>query len=70
MPSTTAARRPPLAVDGPAAAELLGIGYTTLRRRIADGTIRAVRLGGRVLVPLTELERLLAGEPMTQRGAA
>lgn len=43
-----------------AAAKIAGISPSSMRRRIEDGTIRAVRLGARVLVPVSELERVLS----------
>jgi excisionase family DNA binding protein len=39
-------------------AEMFTVSEATIRRRIADGTIRTIRLGRRVLVPGTELDRL------------
>jgi len=44
-----------------AAAEL-GVHHLTLRKAIARGEIRAVRVGRRILIPKTEIERLLEGE--------
>jgi excisionase family DNA binding protein len=42
-------------------AALLGIGESTVYDRIADGTIRGVRLGPRrIVIPKTEIERLLS----------
>jgi excisionase family DNA binding protein len=38
----------------------LGTSNDTTRRRIADGSIRSVRYGRRVLIPRTELDRVLA----------
>lgn len=52
---------PPRAVSIADACASLSVSRMTLGRRIADGSIRVVRLGGRVLVPVAELERLLAG---------
>ena len=40
------------------AATLLGKGVATIWRRIRDGKITAVRIGGRTLIPKTEVERL------------
>ena len=37
-------------------AELTGISLRTVRRRIADGTLRSVKLGGARLVRAAELE--------------
>lgn len=55
------------------AARRLGVHPNTVRRRIKDGTLAHVRFGGRVLVPLWALERLLgppATRPEVRRGAA
>jgi excisionase family DNA binding protein len=40
------------------ASKALAISGATLRRRIKDGTIRAVRIGSRVLISDAEIERL------------
>lgn len=42
-------------------ATALGVSEKTVRRRIADGSIRAIRLGRAVRVPNVEVERLLNG---------
>ncbi len=47
-------------------AERLGISLRTVRRRIADGTLPAVRIGGAVRVPASALE---VAEPETSTGA-
>jgi excisionase family DNA binding protein len=53
----------PLAYSKKQLVVLLGdMSEQTINRRIADGTIRAVRIGRRVLIPATEVERLLSGE--------
>jgi len=44
------------------AAALLGISRTTLDALVRKGEIRAVRLGGRVLFAVAELERVARGE--------
>ncbi len=41
------------------AAKLLGVHPNTIRRMVWRGELRPVRLGRRVLIPLTEVERLL-----------
>jgi excisionase family DNA binding protein len=51
----------PDAVSIPEAAGKLGVSQRTVERRIADGSLRVVRLGRRVLVPQTEVDRLLGG---------
>lgn len=62
LPNTNAAHlteRTPLAYSPEGAAALLGMSYSTMRRRIADGTIKSVRVGRRVLVTRETLEHLL-----------
>lgn len=46
------------------AAERIGCSLPTLERRIADGTIRAIKLGRCRIVPASEINRVL------QNGAA
>jgi len=41
------------------AAKRLGVSVTTVRRLEARGELRVVRLGGRVVVPSSEVARLL-----------
>lgn len=43
-------------------ADMIGMSLRTLVRRVDDGTIRAVKVGKRVLIPAAEVERLLSGE--------
>jgi excisionase family DNA binding protein len=43
--------------------ERVGISRQTGRRRIADGTIRAVRIGRRIVIPASELVRILGIAP-------
>jgi excisionase family DNA binding protein len=43
------------------AAEELGVSKDHVRRLISRASLRAVRLGKRLLVPQTELDRLIAG---------
>jgi len=40
------------------AQEITGLSNVTLRRLVKGGKIRAVRVGRRLLLPLSELERL------------
>jgi excisionase family DNA binding protein len=51
-----------LAASVPDVALMLGISSATAWKRVKDGSIPSIRLGGRVLVPLARLEALLAGE--------
>lgn len=43
----------------PKAAQLLGIGYATIYRWIKQDKILPIRLGGRTLIPKSEIDRLL-----------
>lgn len=36
-----------------------GVSDRTIRRMIVDGRLRAVRIGRRVIVPMSEIERVL-----------
>jgi len=44
--------------DTSEAARLLGIGYATLYRWIKEGKLIPLRVGGRTLIPKSEIERL------------
>lgn len=50
----------PVAFGIKATAEGIGVSERTVIRMIHDGRIRAVRLGRRVLVPRSEIERVTA----------
>ena len=52
------------------AADRISVSHSTLRRRIEDGTIRAVTFGGRTLVPVSELRRLIEEAPAAARRPA
>jgi excisionase family DNA binding protein len=47
-------------------ADRLGLGYQTALRMQKNGTVRVVRVGRRVLVPRTELERFLSVNDQAQ----
>ena len=49
-----------LSVTFDGARELTGLSYVTLRRLVKDGSIRAARVGRRVLIPIAELKKLTA----------
>ena len=40
------------------AAQLIGIGYATLYRWIKKGALIPIKVGGRTLIPKSEIERL------------
>jgi excisionase family DNA binding protein len=48
----------------PEAAELLGVGRTTLYELVRAGKFPAVRLGRRILIPRRALDEVLAGAPL------
>jgi excisionase family DNA binding protein len=41
------------------AQEMTGISHFTFRRMVRNGKIKAVRVGRRLLIPITELEKLI-----------
>jgi excisionase family DNA binding protein len=45
------------------AAKLLGVHKATISRRIHEGKIKAIRLGGRVLVPPASIQKILRDLP-------
>ncbi len=52
-----------LVLNKPEIAALLGVGLVTLDNcLIKPGLLRTVKIGARVVVPRTELERFLAGQ--------
>ena len=52
------------------AAERLGISLRTVRRRIADGSLPSVKLGGAVRIPVSALEPPESAPPHAAREAA
>lgn len=42
--------------------ELIRISPSTFWKYVAQGKIRTTRIGGRVLIPAAEVERILSGE--------
>jgi len=48
----------PLSVGLEQAQEITGISKHTLRRMVKNGTLRAARIGSRIVIPIAELERL------------
>lgn len=49
------------------AASILGISMPTLRRRVADGTIRVVRIGSLVRISDHEIERVIGSAGKDRR---
>jgi excisionase family DNA binding protein len=54
---------PRLALSIAAAAKALGVGRTRFYQLLKDGEIAAIRCGGRVLVPVSELSAFVAKAP-------
>jgi excisionase family DNA binding protein len=52
----------PLLVDAVTAANLLGIGRTTLDELVREGKVRRVKLAGRVLFSIEHLRTIAGGE--------
>lgn len=52
----------PLVVSVRRAAQLLGVSKNFAYRACASGQIPCIRIGGRILVPISALEELLRGE--------
>lgn len=48
-----------LAVKIPEAAEMLSVSAQTVRRMVANGTLKASRKTRHVLIPISELERIM-----------
>lgn len=46
------------------AAERYDVSERTIRRLIADGKLKALRIGGSIRIPLTELDRLDGANPI------
>jgi excisionase family DNA binding protein len=57
--STKGAAMTKLSVGLQEAQELTGISHFTFRRMVRLGKIKAVRVGRRVLIPVSELEKLV-----------
>ena len=62
LPRRTAAIEDRLSNTIPVAADRLGISTDTLRRRIADGTVKTTVVCGRRMIAETELLRVARGE--------
>jgi excisionase family DNA binding protein len=58
---TSEAEGRPLAVSVPEAGRLLGIGRNSAYDAVRSGQIPSLRIGGRIVVPLQALLRLLDG---------
>lgn len=56
--ATLSTRKPPVWLSRQQAADELGMSVKTIGRRIADGSLPAYRVGGRVRVKGSDLDRL------------
>lgn len=50
------------ALSVPKAAEMLSVSRSTIERMRRSGEIRTIKIRGRVIVPLSEIHRILGGE--------
>ena len=66
MPNTTSTtsdnQAERLTLSVPVAAAMVGIGRSTLYELVRSGDVRSVRLGKRIVIPITVIEALLRGE--------
>lgn len=58
----------PLAHRIPEACERIGLGRSRLYDMIRRGEINAIKIGGRTLIPESELQRIVAEAPPAVRG--
>jgi excisionase family DNA binding protein len=58
-----------LVLSIPEAYQALGIGETTLRQLIASGQLPVLRLGRRVLIPISAIEALVSQAAASKSGA-
>ncbi len=49
----------PLAVDLKRGAEMTGVSIQTLRRYLRSGALKASRIGRRIVIPVSELQKLV-----------
>ena len=52
----------PLAYSVSDSAKALSVSRQSVRRLVSTGELRSLRIGSRVLIPRSELERFLAGD--------
>lgn len=57
-----------LAVGLREAGDSTGISQHTLRRMVKSGRLQAVRVGRRILIPISELEKLMKPGAVSQTG--
>jgi excisionase family DNA binding protein len=57
----------PLAVSRRQAGEMLSVCEATISNLIRKGKLKACRVGDRIIVPITELERYLRDHPAVQK---
>ncbi len=59
---TSSEQTRPLTLSVPVAAAMVGIGRSTLYELVRSGDVRCVRLGKRIVIPISVIEDLLRGE--------
>ena len=60
--ATSVAQTERLTLSVPVSAAMVGIGRSTLYELVRSGDVRSVRLGKRIVIPITVIEALLRGE--------
>lgn len=50
------------------AQDMTGISHFTFRRMVRNGTLKGVRVGRRLLIPVTELEKLVKPGAVSRTG--
>lgn len=58
----------PRALSIRAAAQTLGVSEGTIKNRLRDGSLKGARLGRRVLIPTSEITRLVGEEVANVEG--
>ena len=56
----------PLAVDLKRDAEMTGVSIQTLRRYLCSGALEASRIGRRIVIPVSELQKLVQNGTKTK----
>jgi excisionase family DNA binding protein len=52
----------------PAAARVLGVSHRTVTRWVHNGTIKGIKVGKTILIPVTEIDRITNAEPSEHTG--
>lgn len=56
----------PIVISITKATEFVGLSESTLYRRVKDGTLTAIKLGGRTMFRVSDLEQMVAEAPTKQ----